>query len=180
MKRGLPLLIILCAGLAAGTSTVSAQDVPKPQVKKAEKRPAKKPIKKKTESKVAAPVTEEDEAEPDIAGSTATDFSCELGNKVTIYRIQNDDTHIALRWKKRLMRLTKVDTTTGAHRFENSKIGLVWLGIPAKGILLDSKKGQQLANECKSAEQSALKPESSPSTPLMPDAPPLAQPAPSL
>ena len=32
-------------------------------------------------------------------------------------------------------------------------MGLVWIGIPAKGLLLDSKKGQQLANECKNAEQ---------------------------
>lgn len=168
MKRRLPLVLILCASLAAGTSAAFAQDAPKSTVKKAEKPPAKKPIKKKTVPKKVAPVADEEEAEPDIAGSTATDFACELGNKITIYKIQNDDTHIALRWKKRLMRLTKVDTTTGAHRFENRKIGLVWLGIPAKGILLDSKKGQQLANECKNAEQSAPKPEPGTDAPLIP------------
>jgi hypothetical protein len=49
--------------------------------------------------------------------------------------------------------MTRVETSTGAHRFESRRQGLVWIGIPAKGILLDSKKGQQLANDCKSAEQ---------------------------
>lgn len=168
MKRRLSLILILCSSLAAGTPMAFAQDAPKATVKKAVKPAPKKPIKKKTTAKKVAPVTDEEEAEPDIAGSTATDFACELGNKITIYKIENDDTHIALRWKKRLMRLTRVATTTGAHRYENQKIGLVWLGIPAKGILLDSKKGQQLANECKNAEQSAPKLEPATDVPAMP------------
>jgi hypothetical protein len=29
----------------------------------------------------------------------------------------------------------------------------VWIHIPAKAILLDSKKGQQLANECMNPQQ---------------------------
>ena len=28
--------------------------------------------------------------------------------------------------------MTRIETTTGAHRFENKKAGLVWIGIPAK------------------------------------------------
>jgi DUF2075 family protein len=83
-----------------------------------------------------------------------TDYRCELGNKVTIYTNDSDAGHIALRWKNRLHRLEKVGTTTGAQRFENKSFGLVWIGIPAKGILLDSKQNRQLANECKNAEQS--------------------------
>jgi hypothetical protein len=95
----------------------------------------------------------EESDEPDTAGSASTDFNCELGNKITIYTNATDDKHIALRWKKRLHRLSRVGTTTGANRFENRLYGLVWIGIPAKGMLLDSKQGRQLANECKDAEQ---------------------------
>ncbi|OON61963.1 hypothetical protein B0920_00220 [Massilia sp. KIM] len=94
-------------------------------------------------------------AEPDITDTLVTEYACELGNKITIYTNQQDDSHIALRWKKRLHRLARVGTTTGALRFENPHYGLVWIGIPAKGILLDSKLNRQLANECKSAEQMA-------------------------
>ncbi|MEN3274565.1 MAG: hypothetical protein V7631_355 [Massilia sp.] len=99
----------------------------------------------------AAPI---DEPEPDITDTQMTEYACELNNKVTIYRNASDDSHIALRWKKRLHRLNRVGTTTGALRFENTNYGLIWIGIPSKGILLDSKLNRQLANECKDAEQS--------------------------
>lgn len=95
---------------------------------------------------------EDDDKEPDIGGTKSADLSCELGNRLTIYKNDADDKHIAIRWNKRISRLTRVSTSTGANRFENHKVGLVWIGIPAKGILLDSKKGQQLANECKNVE----------------------------
>ena len=95
-----------------------------------------------------------DEAEPDITDTKVTDYACELGNAITIYTNEKDDAHIALRWKKRLHRLERVGTTTGALRFENKNYGLIWIGIPSKGILLDSKLNRQLANECKNAEQS--------------------------
>ena len=111
----------------------------------------------------AAAGTDEEDREPDTAGSVDLDYNCALGDKVTIFSNPSDDKHIALRWNKRLLRLTRVDTSTGANRFENRRQGIVWIGIPAKGILLDSKKGQQLANECKSAEQ--LKPSTAPAAP---------------
>ncbi|XYJ11915.1 hypothetical protein ACSUZJ_07955 [Telluria sp. B2] len=95
-----------------------------------------------------------EEPEPDITDTKVTDYACELGNKITIYTSEKDDSHIALRWKKRLHRLARVGTTTGALRFENTNYGLVWIGIPSKGMLLDSKLNRQLANECKNAEQS--------------------------
>lgn len=121
---------------------------------------AKKTVKKATPAKAAAPAAkmpfsseaDDDDSEPEIGGTKSAEFNCEMGNKLTIYKNDDDDKHIAIRWNKHLNRLTRVSTTTGANRFENRKIGLVWIGIPAKGILLDSKKGQQLANECKNHE----------------------------
>lgn len=113
---------------------------------------AKKTVKKKAPAKNAAPAAQPEDDEPDTTGSNSTDYSCELGNKLTIYQNSNDK-HIALRWNKRLHRLNRVETTTGAHRYENQKNGLVWIGIPAKGMLLDAQKGKQLANECMNAEQ---------------------------
>ncbi|MES2756226.1 MAG: hypothetical protein V4693_02540 [Pseudomonadota bacterium] len=124
------------------------------------KKPAKaaaKPVKAKAK---AAPKEEAQEAIPDgpdadITDTVTADYNCELGNKVTIFANEKDESHIALRWKKRIHRLDKVGTTTGARRFENKTFGLIWIGIPAKGMLLDSKLNRQLANECKSADQEA-------------------------
>lgn len=156
------LTLILCAALAGYIPYAVAETAVKSKAASTKERNAAGSKKKKS-VKAAAGATaagaaagiSDDEKEPDIATSTATEYNCELGNKVTIYSNAADDKSIAMRWKTRLMRMTRVDTTTGANRFENRHLGLVWLGIPAKGILLDSKKGQQLANECKNAEQMA-------------------------
>lgn len=107
---------------------------------------------KKTKAKEEEPAAE---PEPDVTDNTAVDYACELNNKLTIYTNANDDAHIALRWKNHLTRMDRVGTTTGAQRFENTNTGLIWIGIPAKGILLDAKHNRQLANECKNAEQAA-------------------------
>jgi hypothetical protein len=134
-----------------------------PKAVKAKPKAKAKTTKAKPAAKEAHPLAmsvadKEESDEPDTAGSASTDFNCELGNKITIYTNATDDKHIALRWKKRLHRLSRVGTTTGANRFENRLYGLVWIGIPAKGMLLDSKQGRQLANECKDEEQAKPKP----------------------
>ena len=104
-------------------------------------------------SKVVVPeVIDEDDVEPNVQQNNSFDYKCELGNFLTIYTNIEDDQHVALRWKKRLYRMTRVETSTGANRFENSKAGFVFIGSPSKGLLLDSHKGKQLANECKTTE----------------------------
>lgn len=140
-------LLIAC-GLAVAAAALSA-----PAVCADAEKPVKanKPAAKPKKGPVAP--AEPEEPEPDLADTTSTEYQCELNNKVTIYHNDNDSDHIALRWNKRLHRLTRVSTTTGANRFENAKFGLTWIGIPAKGMLLDSRLNRQLANECKNAEQ---------------------------
>lgn len=143
---------------AAGVcTTASAQDThPKATaVLKAEKAKAAKAAKKGKKAAVKEePETAALEPDPDVTDSVTVDYNCELGNKVTIYTNLSDSSHMALRWKKRLHQMTRVGTSTGASRFENTTYGLVWIGIPAKSMLLDSKANRQLANECKNADQS--------------------------
>ena len=122
---------------------------------------AKKVTQKKTHGKKAVPAKfelaapDEDDTGPaiDTKNSLATDYKCELGAILTIFRNEGDDKYIALHFQKVLTRMQRVSTTTGANRFENKHTGLIWIGIPAKGILLDAKQGHQLANECKDADQ---------------------------
>ena len=109
-----------------------------------------------TTAKKAAPqakVADDEDAAPDVKGSTTTEYRCEMNDALTIYTNTDDSEHIALRWKNHIHRLSRITTSTGADRFENKKAGLVWINIPSKGMLLDSKHGQQLANDCKAAGQ---------------------------
>ena len=141
------VLAAAAAALCAAGSANAAEQKPAPAKKTA------KPKAKKKAAEQAAP----DASEADLADTTQVDYQCELGNTLTIYK-KKDESQIALRWKKRLHLLTRVTTTTGAIRFENPLQGLVWIGIPSKGILLDSKRGRQLANNCQSPEQAAAAP----------------------
>jgi hypothetical protein len=153
-------LFMACSlALASLTLASAAQAQTDTPAKKTVKKAAAKPKTAKA-AKVAPPAEpkapDEEADEPVVTDTSVVEFDCELGNKITIYKNDNDESHIALRWKKRLHRLTRVGTTTGANRFENKLYGLIWIGIPAKGMLLDSKLNRQLANECRNAEQ--LKP----------------------
>jgi hypothetical protein len=119
-------------------------NVASPALAEAPKKPTKKAV-------VRQEAAEKDD-DLDVAQSKVVEMDCALGDKVTLY--QNEDPkHIGMRWKKRLVRLEQVQTSTGAQRYESTKHHLVWIGIPAKGMLLDSKRGQQLANDCRSQEQ---------------------------
>lgn len=170
MATLLPKMIAACAvALAAAVvcapASAAAAKETHPKAEKVLKAQAKKKPSKKAQAAAAAAAAAAAVAaaadplevnEPDITDTKVTEYACELGNKITIYTNETDGSHIALRWKQRLHRLARIGTTTGALRFENPHYGLIWIGIPSKGILLDSKLNRQLANECKNAEQSAI------------------------
>jgi hypothetical protein len=78
----------------------------------------------------------------------AGNFQCELGNRVEV-RLDDGQRSIRLGWKGRTYAMQPVGTSTGALRFEDRSSGLVWIQIPSKSFLLNSRIGQQLANECK-------------------------------
>jgi membrane-bound inhibitor of C-type lysozyme len=141
---------LAAAGIAAPASASPTDHESHPKAVKVLKEKARTAKKAREEAKQQVA---DDEPEPDITDTVIAEYKCELNNKITIYTNEKDSGHIALRWKNRLHRLERVGTTTGALRFENTKFGLIWIGIPSKGILLDSKLNRQLANECKNAEQ---------------------------
>lgn len=148
MKQWISFLIMACITASAAQAATTET-------------PVKKPVKKTTVHKVVRhpaevkpePLVDEDDKTFEAGAAAVTELNCELGSKLTLYRNSDDDMHMGLRWKQRVHQMTRVSTTTGANRFENVRYGLVWIGIPAKGMLLDSKHGQQLANECKDTEQ---------------------------
>jgi hypothetical protein len=75
-------------------------------------------------------------------------FNCELNNQVDI-KMGDGQRHIDLTWKGKVYVMLPVATSTGALRFEDRDSGMVWIQIPAKSMLLNSKRGEQVANECK-------------------------------
>lgn len=82
-------------------------------------------------------------------GAMALDMLCESGKRMAVFGDQNNDNVIELHWGGGAYQMQRVPTTTGAHRFEHSGSGLVWISIPAKAMLLDRKLGAPVANECR-------------------------------
>jgi len=76
-------------------------------------------------------------------------FYCEQGNRVEVSADPVRPDAIRLDWKGRSYPMMAVGTSTGALRYEDAASGNVWIQIPAKSMLLNTKAGQQLANECK-------------------------------
>ena len=88
-----------------------------------------------------------------LSAHISSQYQCDLGDQITVYRNAVDDSYVKLRWQAKTYHMTRQMTTTGAERFECKNEGLVLISIPDKSMLFDSKKGRQLANECRNHEQ---------------------------
>ena len=76
-------------------------------------------------------------------------YRCELNRRVVVRRIAPDGQSMVINWLGKDASLQAVRARSGALRFENAQAGLVWIVIVGKSMLLDSRAGRTLANECK-------------------------------
>ncbi|CAK7028711.1 hypothetical protein CUZ56_00835 [Saezia sanguinis] len=74
-------------------------------------------------------------------------MACAEGVSFNISRADANN-ELDLNWKGRQYTLRRVQTSSGAFRYEDPASGMVLIQIPAKSLLLDAKIGQRLADEC--------------------------------
>jgi hypothetical protein len=84
----------------------------------------------------------------------AGNYQCGQGHTVRVNsaadpRDPNRMDAILLTWQGAQHRLQEVKSVSGAARFENQTAGLLWIMIPGKAMLLSSKIGRPLANDCR-------------------------------
>lgn len=84
------------------------------------------------------------------------EFPCELGASVNLASDPKAPGHFELTGKGFKYHMHPVATSTGAIRLEDSEAGAVWLQIGNKSMLMDQKRGQRLADECKNPAQVAV------------------------
>lgn len=75
-------------------------------------------------------------------------LTCNQGIKFHVKRADVGN-NIDIIWKGKDYTLHNIKTASGAFRYEDAASGLVFIQVPAKVLLLDSKVGQRLADECK-------------------------------
>jgi len=76
-------------------------------------------------------------------------YRCELNRNVDVEQVSPDMQSAVLRFDKKESKMKAVLARSGALRYEDAQSGLVWLIIASKSMLLDTKHGKQLANECR-------------------------------
>jgi hypothetical protein len=76
-------------------------------------------------------------------------YRCDLDRSVDVREVARDMRSAIVRWNKKDYVLRAVAARTGALRYEDPSSGLVWLVIVGKSMLLDTKLGKQLANDCR-------------------------------
>jgi hypothetical protein len=102
---------------------------------------------------VAAPQAQA--AAPEVGEVHTGRMVCELGNSVTVTPDPQQPTRFVVKMKKNTYLMTPVETTTGAVRLEDAQAGAMWLQLPHKSMLMNSKLGQRIADECQSDHQTA-------------------------
>ena len=92
-------------------------------------------------------------AAPELGDVHTGRMVCELGNSVTVTPDPQQPSHFIVQTKRNTYRMTPVETTTGAVRLEDAQAGAMWLQLPHKSMLMNSKLGQRMADECQSEHQ---------------------------
>ena len=103
---------------------------------------------------VAAPQVQT--AAPEVGEVHTGRMVCELGNSVTVTSDPQQASRFIVQMKKNTYYMTPVETTTGAVRLEDAQAGAMWLQLPNKSMLMNSKLGQRMADECQSDHQTTV------------------------
>ncbi len=172
MKRIFLLALMAGFGLAsqAQTSASSTTTTKKlaPGAPVAKPSPAKaaasKSAAKKAPAKKAPEPVKEAYVEPDIelpllatAGLVQTgDIPCELGQKVKITPDKDKPGYFDMTLGKEKFRLSPVASKTGAIRLEDPRSGATWMQLANKSMLLNTREGKRLADECMSPAQASV------------------------
>jgi len=96
------------------------------------------------------------EAQLQIADRVLTgDAACEFNQTISVRPIAGQPGRFRLTYKRASYTMVPEETSSGAIRLEDKKAGIVWLQIPSKSMLMNSRIGQRMVDSCMHAEQRA-------------------------
>ena len=166
--RSCAAALVLCATLPAMAETQPA----KPAAKPVAKAPLKAAPAKKTPAPPAEPVLS-DADEPQLEAAERAylgDYACEFKESVHIDKHPKVAGYINVAWKKQVITMKPVLSSTGALRLEDVTGRTLMIQIANKSMLLDTKVGQRLLDDCIHPEQARLMAEAKAAKLANPDA----------
>lgn len=154
--RGCAAALVLCAALPA----LADPSPDKPAAAKPAPKAAAKPLAaaKKAPPPPPEPVlTDADETQLAAAERAYLgDYACEFKETVHIDKHPKVAGYINVAWKKNLITMKPVLSSTGALRLEDVTGRTLMIQIANKSMLLDTKIGQRLLDDCVHPEQARL------------------------
>ncbi|KQY81262.1 MULTISPECIES: hypothetical protein [Roseateles] len=163
--RGSAAALILCAALPALAQAPAAKPAPaKPAAAKpvGAKPSAAKSAPKTAAKKTPAPPPEPvlvDADEAQVAASERAylgNYACEFNESVLIEKHSKAAGYIDVLWQKHRFTMKPVLSSTGALRLEDVTGRTLMIQIANKSMLLDTKIGQRLLDDCVHPEQVKL------------------------
>ena len=85
---------------------------------------------------------------PGLVAATGN-HRCEMNRNVLVRQVSPDKQTAVVQWERKDYTLKAIDTRSGALRYEDRASGLTWIVLYNKAMLLDTKQGRQLANDCR-------------------------------
>ena len=80
---------------------------------------------------------------------------CEFDQSVNVAAVPNQKGYFNVEFKGKSYLMAPESTTTGAVRLEDKKNGMMWLQIANKSMLMNSKIGQRMVDNCVHPNQKA-------------------------
>nr|WP_316640093.1 hypothetical protein [uncultured Roseateles sp.] len=156
-KPTLFALTALIAALQLNTAWAAAavKETPPPQ--------RQRPVAKKASTPAPAPVAtavEDENLSPDQLAAAERvnrgDAQCEFNQTVKVQPHPQRPGLFQVLFKNQIFTMAPEPTTTGAVRLEDKRNGMMWLQIPTKSMLMNSRIGQRMVDSCTHSEQRAL------------------------
>lgn len=92
----------------------------------------------------------------DVADRVLTGLAdCEFKQQISVQPLAGQQGHFEVRFQKARYVMVPRETATGAVRLEDPRSGMLWIQIPAKSMLMDSRRGQRVVDHCMHSEQRA-------------------------
>ncbi|ARU05467.1 hypothetical protein CCO03_12925 [Comamonas serinivorans] len=168
----LPLVVALSLAMPVALNVQAAD---KPAAAKKAATPAKKatpqkkaPAKKQPQVRNKATVKKAVEATTPVQSATKrlTDgelaiaktvytgsIQCELGANISVSEDTNNPGFFNVVSGKERFYMHPVESRTGAVRLEDARSGAVWLQLGNKSMLMNQRKGERIADDCKTRQQ---------------------------
>jgi hypothetical protein len=81
---------------------------------------------------------------------------CEANQIVSLQEVPNAPGQYLLHFKKFKFKLVAVSTHSGVVRLEDPFSGATWVQLNSKSMLMDSRRGQRLVDDCQHPTQKAM------------------------